>query len=147
MSKNIEIEPASINQFRKSLGGFVEIDNDVGSIAQRLKDIDSRLCLRANLETGVFVVYAKENDDEYLVSTYAELDGRVVREAERYASEKYDYVAHMEEIDAAADREKKHREAEVFGEIGEQLGHAVRKDLGYDKDRVFISDGKNSRTT
>lgn len=142
--RSIEIEPASISQFQKSLNGFIEIEDDVGSIANQLKEVDERLCLRANFDTGVFVVYAKEGDTEYLVSTYKELDGRVVREAEKYASDRYDYIAEMDRIDAQADRDKKHREEEVFGEMGEVLGHAIKKDMGYANDKIFVKESKTN---
>lgn len=142
MSKSIEIEPASITQFQKSMGGFIEIEDDVGSIAQQLQEIDKRLRLRANFDTGVFVVYAVDGEDEYLVSTYKELDGRVIQEAKRFASERYNYLAEMDRIDAEADRARKHEEDEVFGEMGEVLGHALKKDMGYTQDKIFLKDSK-----
>lgn len=139
MSNSIEIEPASITQFQKAQkGGFIEISDDVGSIAKQLSEVDKRLHLRMNLDTGVYVVYSVDGDTEYLVSTYKELDARVVKAAEKYASPQYNYLDEMDRIDAQADRDKKHDEEQFFGDMGEVLGHAVRKDLGYDKNRISV---------
>ena len=44
-------------------------------------------------------------------------------------------------MDDAAERSKKRAFQERVGEIGERLHHALRKDLGYDKDRIWLPRG------
>ncbi len=129
------IEPASLTQIRRGRDGRrIVIDEDVGNVAKQLHDIDSKLGLQWNEKGEFFMVveYAQlpEGEEERLIFTAKECDGRIVKRMEQIASPTYDFMAEVEAMDKQADRDKDHAFHEETGEIAEQLAHAVRKDLG-----------------
>lgn len=134
----MNIEPAAIHQVRRARDGrMVLIDDDAGSIAAQLREIDPSLRLRQSDTTGHYVVYQDVDGVERLVFTARHLDGRIVREMQRIADHRYDLLAEMDRIDRTADRDADHHLSEQTGEVGERLHHALRKDLGF-KSRVYV---------
>lgn len=127
-------------------GRMVAIDDDVGGIAQRIREIDPGLCLRYSEPGECFVVYhvqevAPGRTRERLVTTSTTCDGRLLQRIERIASDSYDLVAELDRIDAEADRHQAERFADHVGELGKRLAHALRKDLGIRKDRIVVPRG------
>lgn len=138
-----EIPPASLAQIVKGkAGGFVLIEDDVCSIAKQLQEIDSSLRLRYSVTGGYFVVYQLlDNGDEHLVTTAAELDARLLGKVRRLASPDYDLAAELDRVDAAAQSAHDHRFSEAVGEVGQQLHHAIRRDLNLNQNHISVPKG------
>jgi hypothetical protein len=143
----MEIRPASLAQIAKARNAqMVEIDDDVQGVANALNHIDSHICLRFSEAGGYFVVYWKpygwEDGSGYQITTAQDLDHRIVKRVEDiYAKCKqpgYSFAKELEQVESDAKAEKEHEEAEQNGEMLEKLAHAMRKDLGYDKQKIFI---------
>ena len=129
------IEPASLTQIRRGRDGRrIVIDEDVGEVAARLKEIDPKLGLQWNEKGEFFMVveYVQkpEGEEERLIFSAKECDGRIVKRMEQIAHPSYDFMAEVEAMDKQAEADKDHRFHEETGEVAEQLAHAVRKDLG-----------------
>ena len=108
-----EIEPASIEQIKAGRDGKMHlITQDAGGIAQRLQEIDERLHLRYSEVGQYYVVYAREHNQEagsgYMVATYQELDGRIVRDLERI-----NWLNQQPDYSYADELEKQHELAEA----------------------------------
>jgi hypothetical protein len=131
----MEIQPASMAQVVTGRGGRrIPVDDDVGNIARRIKEIDNSLSLQFN-ERGEFFVVVQTVDtptgpEEKLVLTAQELDERVLHRVKHITHQSYDYVAEMDQMDAQAKRDEDHAFHEKTGEAGEVAAHALRKDLG-----------------
>ncbi len=130
----MEIEPATLAQVAMGRDGKMhEVDDDVGGIALRLKEIDDSLRLRWNEFGGFFVIYqmldTAEGLLEKLVLTAQELDGRIIKRVEQITHPSYDFVAEMDRMDEEAQKDKDHAFHEQTGEVAERMAHAVRKDL------------------
>ncbi len=130
----MEIEPATLAQVAMGRDGKMhEVDDDVGGIALRLKEIDDSLRLRWNEFGGFFVIYqmldTAEGLLEKLVLTAQELDGRIIKRVEQITHPSYDFVAEMDRMDEQAQKDKDHAFHEQTGEVAERMAHAVRKDL------------------
>jgi hypothetical protein len=145
----IRIEPP-----RASLGELqltnrlqmVRVDRDVLGVAERLKRIDTGLVLMfdKNVEwengrgKGVYVLYHEGFDEnghwkESLVGAYRELDQRIVNLIERLDAQgrgRYDLNRELERLEKQKDLEEEQANTERMGPLGEQLRHALRKDLG-----------------
>lgn len=145
---NIEIDPVAADQVVRAGEHWIRITDDVTGVAKELYEIDPRIHLRYNgMQKFYAVYYEDENGDQTLISTWKECDKRIVRRVEQIYHESYDLVADMEKFDKEADAEQARREDEVFGDLGEKLAHAIRKDLELDKNRIFVKEsnlGKNS---
>lgn len=142
-----EIEPASIEQIREGAGGKLHlITEDAGNIAKQIREIDPRLHLRFSERGGYYVVYAREEHDPpgsgYMVATYQELDGRIVRDLQRikWLNEQpgYSYADELEKQNEAAEKAREDAFSEKIAESAEKLAWAIRKDLGLDKDRIAV---------
>lgn len=151
----MEIRPATLAQVTKARNGkYVEISNDVQGIANALNEIDPHIRLRYSEAGGYFVVYWSENpnvaeeDDgdntTYLIFTAQDLDHRIVhRMAEVYWKCRrpgYSFADELEEEQERQKKEKDHAWSEAMGENFERLAHAMRKELGYDKGRIYVPD-------
>lgn len=117
-------------------GELVEIDDDVQSIAQQIKDIDPRLGVEYNLQSLQFRVYELGDDGKRrTVMWIDELTGDIPNHLRRIA--KTNYVLEMRRQDAQAERDADHRLHERLGPVAEKLAHALRKDLDI-KPRIFV---------
>ncbi len=136
----MEIAPASLAQIVKGRDGrYIEIEDDVQSVAGELRELDPSLHLRYSESGRYFVVYQKlEDGSEQLVTTAKQLDKRLVKKVRRLVHASYDLAEELERGDAEADREAERRFSEDLGPAAERLRHAVRKDIG-SKRRVFLS--------
>jgi hypothetical protein len=139
----LDIRPGTIAQVAQLRSGqLVTIENDVCGFASQLKRIDPSLRLRLSEETGLFVVYQQLGVKEHLVTTAQELDGRLVAHVARIVHEhkhgRYDLAAELDKADREADRAADHAFSEEHGPIAERLHHAIRKDMDWSGDKVFI---------
>jgi hypothetical protein len=150
-----EIEPASIEQIKAGRDGKMHlITQDAGGIAQRLQEIDERLHLRYSEAGQYYVVYARELDQQpgsgYMVATYQELDGRIVRDLERInwlnQQPDYSYADELEKQHQLAEAARDWEFSQKIGENAEKLAFAIRKDLGYDQDTAVITKDIPSNT-
>lgn len=132
----IEITPATLAQVHRTRNGHqIAIDDDVQGVARDLLAIDPSLRLHYDPHGEYYVVkqLVTERDGtvtEKLVTTALELDQRIVHRVRQIAHPSYDYAAELDRVDAAADRERDRRQAELVGPMAERLAHALRKDLG-----------------
>ena len=163
----MNVEPARVSQVRLAENGrLVEIDQDVGHVAERLRQIDPGLKVRfgENSSPPVWIVYHEHHDgcprngdggpgSTYLVTTraasmtrsgvwvglYPELVDRILE----IGSEHYDYVGALERHNRAVQERREKANRERLSELNERGAHALRKDLnlGPYKGRVFLPDG------
>ena len=136
------IEPASVAQVRRARDGRrITIDEDVGEVAVRLKEIDPKLGLQWNEKGDFFMVveYVQkpEGEEERLIFTAKECDHRIVKRMEQIAHPSYDFMAEVEAMDKQAERDKDHRFHEQTGEAAERMAHALRRDLQHGG-KIFI---------
>lgn len=141
----MEIEAATIDQLKRADNGrMILIEADVGNVVADLQAIDEDLKVRYS-EAGEYFVLYKETPlpngatEQKLVLTAQELDQRIVKRFQKISHESYDFSKELEKQDAQADREKEHAFEERVGELGEHLGHALRKELGHKNDAGYIS--------
>jgi hypothetical protein len=125
------VKPATLTQVRKSKDGrWVGIEADLLDILAQVKEIDERLSIRWSVSGEYFAVYERmPSGKDELVFTTTELDQRVVDRLRLISSTGYDFVKEMDKMDDEADREKQRKLHEEVGERGEELAHALRKDL------------------
>ncbi len=126
----MEIQPASMTQVLKGKDGrMVLVEDDVLAVARGLLDIDPKLRLRYSEEGHYFVVYWLNGVKEEMVLTSQELTPAILERVRLIQSSHYDFLAEVDRMDKQAKRDEDHRFHEETGVIGEQLAHAVRKDL------------------
>lgn len=138
----MEIRPASIEQVRLGRDGQrILVDDDVGSIAKQIQEIDPRLKLEWNWKGEFFMVIETEElaegREERLVTTAQELDGRLLKRVREITSPSYDFLGELERVDLQAEQERERRFSERAGEAGEHAAHALRKDLQA-QNKVFV---------
>lgn len=142
-----EIEPATIEQIRRGRDGKLHlITEDAGGIAQRLKEIDPRLHLRYSEAGQYYVVYAREEHEPegtgYMVATYQELDGRILKDIERikWLNEQptYSFADELEKKNKEAEAKRDAAFSEQIAMNAEELAFAMRKDLGM-KTKIAVS--------
>jgi translation initiation factor 2 alpha subunit (eIF-2alpha) len=132
----VKIQPATITQLQKaSTGRWVEIEADVGSVAQQLKEIAENIGVELHLRysevTDVFkVVQVMPDGDEQLVTSAQEADQRLVDKVREVTSPRYDLAKEAEEAQHLKDRDFDQVQHDRIGDAAERLGHALRKDLG-----------------
>ena len=143
-----EIEPARIEQIRMGQNGKMHmITADAGGIADRLREIDPRLHLRYSEKGEYYVVYAREENDPpgsgYMVGTYQELDGRIIKDLERIKwlnqQPDYSYADELEKQNLKAEAIREYEFSQKIAENAERLAFALRKDLGYAGDKAVIT--------
>lgn len=138
----MDIPAATIDQVALGRNGkMVVIENDVCNIALQIREIDTHLRVRYSEEGGYFAVYWHQfngdgSEDEHLVLTTTELDGRVVERIREIGQPDYDYAAELEREEEKARAAKMHEINERLGEKAEETHFALRKALGR-KDRAF----------
>lgn len=138
----MQVEHASLAQVTRGKDGRrVVIEEDVGNIAKRLKEIDERLVLRYS-ELGEYfqVIEVCPDGSESLVTTAKELTPLLVAEIERLGSEGYKLAAEADRLDREAERQKDYAFEQKVGAVGERLAHAVRRDIQA-KHRIFLPRG------
>lgn len=121
------------------------ITEDAGGIAQRLREIDSRLHLRYSEKGQYYVVYAREEHEPegtgYMVATYQALDARILKDIEqiKWLNEQpgYSYADALEEKNAEAEAKREYDFSQKIKENAEQLAWAIRKDLG-EQGRIVV---------
>lgn len=142
---SIDIEPASWTQVRDIGKDTVIIEEDILDIVKQLKEISPSLFVRWSAGNGepFYTLYSKEvingKETEYLVKTFKQLDQRIVDRVRYIASPDYNYVKDMDRLDNKQDADFNYKMDQFFGEKAEELAHALRRDLGLDKDRAFFS--------
>lgn len=149
----MEIRPASITQLSNARNGrYVEIGDDVQGVANALWNIDKHIRLRYSEAGDYFCIYWTDNpnladEDEgehttYLIFTAQDLDHRIVKHMEevywRCKQPGYSFADELDAHEEKAKAEDRHKWSEQHGEMWEKLAHAMRRDLGYDKSRVFV---------
>jgi hypothetical protein len=141
----IQIQPASFDQLvRAKDGRLVGISDDVGGVAQQLREIDPGFRLAYSEAEDITIVSHDDGDSEELKFTAKGTpDHRIVQRAREIASPGYDFLADLEATDRAAEKARYDQFREKVGDAGERLAYALRKDL-HVENRVFIS-GKNAR--
>jgi hypothetical protein len=150
-----DVEPAHIDQLLHCEDGdWVLIDADVGGVVAALQAHDPTLRVRFNKRGHAWVIYQDLSDggprhDELILAVNAEqgptgawsgLDQRIVDRVmliDSHGTSGYDFAKELERANAANEKAKADRRSERLGEMGEQLRHALRKDLGV-KNRAFI---------
>ena len=133
---------------------MVLISAGASTIAADLKRIDKRLCVRW-CEAGnppYFAVYMEPeggcpcpNPDCFhgeLVLTAQELDDRIVKRIEyidTHGRSGYDFAEALEQQRRDRERRERQEREERAGLLGEQMAHALRRDLGLGpyKGRIF----------
>lgn len=134
----MEIRAASLDQVRVGRDGRrLLVENDVGSIARQIGEIDPRLSLRYNERGEFFEVIETADGTERRVTTCLELDGRLLERLRAISDASYDYAGEIDRLDRQAKREVDRRFSEKVGEAGEKAAHALRKDLEY-KGKAFV---------
>lgn len=120
------------------------VESDVFNVVEQLQELDPRLSVNFidQGENGWYsIVETTPDGTEHLVTTVLELTPAVVDHVRMLGSDGYDAVAEMDKLDDQAAKDKKRRFAEHVGEIGERLHHALRKDFGNDKSRIYLPRG------
>lgn len=137
---NMEIEPrnASIGQVVNSKGKTVWIDPATSEWAYKLSQIHPSLKLEVNEDENVFIIKAVEGNREYLVTTTLDLDDRFLRRVQEVVSDGYNFMAELEIVEKQAKRDFERKQDDITGDACERLAHAIRKELGLNKDRAFI---------
>jgi hypothetical protein len=130
--ERIEIEPGSVAQVKRALSGrLVFVPDDVCNVVRDLQRIDRRFRVQAAEDLSLYIVFLEESDgSQQLVTNARHLDQRLVKRIQEIADERYDFVAELDRVEAAADRAFEARQREQIGDLGERLAHALRKDLG-----------------
>lgn len=138
----MDIPRASLAEVIEGRGGqTVTITEDVGDIAQRLKEIDERLVLRWNDRGEYFqVIEVLPDGSESLVTTRQVIGPELLEHVAKLGKRRITLAAEVEAIDKKAEREKDWRFEQEVGEIGERLAHAVRQDVQA-KNRIFLPRG------
>jgi pyoverdine/dityrosine biosynthesis protein Dit1 len=133
----VEIRAGNMRQVHTALasGKLVAVGDDVQGVANDLAAIDPGLKLFYEPGEDVWIVkHVRQMPDgseqEHLVSTFQQLDQRVVARIREISQPGYDYVGELDRLDAAAEREATHQFSEKIGPIGEKLAWAFRQDLG-----------------
>lgn len=123
-------------------GKYVEIEDDVQGIANSLSEIDPHLRLRFSEAGGHYVVFFKDEQQEYIVTTATELDGRLVpliRKLHWQATQPgYSFADELDKVEKQAEKDRDAAYENEHGEAFSRLAHAMRKDTGRDKNRVFV---------
>lgn len=146
MSGPIEIEAASLSQVRATVeDGLVLIDDDVQNVVRDLQEIDPGFRVHFDRDQEYFVVRhlhlsRSGEPEESLVTTARQLDQRIVERVRQISADGYDYGAELDRLDREADARNEAEFTERVAPIGEQLHHALRRDMHLDKDRAFIGD-------
>src|SRR5262245_16376795 len=130
------IQPASVIQVRQMMNGrTIIIDDDVGGVALALKRVDKGFNLRWSDSAERFVVFHEdEHGQQRFITSAPECDHRLVHRCEKIAAADYDYGEEIDKIDREWDKIHDDNLMEAVGEKGERLAHALRKDLGVQKD-------------
>lgn len=153
--KIIDIEPprATLEQAQLALSNrleLVRVDKDVLHVAETLARIDPGLQMFHDENQGVFVLYwkgAREKDGrvelvEDFIGAYTELDQRIVRLIERIDGQgrgRHDLQRGLDRLEAEKDAEHEWEQAQLVGEAGDRLRHAIRRDLNLEGSSVQLS--------
>lgn len=141
----VDIQPGSIAQVQAALSGhMIVVDDDVQGIANGLQEIDSSLRLHYDGHQELWVVTQEVHRpdgsvDEKLVTSHAgDLDHRLLNRVRQIASRDYDFAGEIERSERAAESAAASAHSETVGPLAERLLHAMKKDLGYDQNRIFV---------
>jgi hypothetical protein len=136
---NIDIEPASTEQVIKAGDDWIVIEQDVGEVAKELKEIDPCLHVRNNPVVGIYAVFAKEGNAEHLVFTAKSLDKRMCNRIRQIMSSDYDYSKELQKNLDKHNKEWEYRHSQKIEEKAERLAWTIRKELGLNKDKIFVA--------
>lgn len=148
MSWSGELEPIAIQQIhRGKKGQMIEIEEDVLDVVKQIKQIDPTLYVRWSEKGGYFVVYCRLPNEPpgtgNVVLMVPELDQRVVQSIQRAAWEQkqddYSLADALDKKDNEADKKRDKEFSEQIGEHAERLAHAIRKDMGFNQNRMIVS--------
>ena len=143
--ERVTISPATAAQVHRSQKGVrVAVADDVQNVARDLREIRSTLTLEYDPIEDFWIVGDERtlpdgSIEEYLVTTAQECDQRLVQRVREIAQPSYNYADELERLEAQDERRQRQAFAEKVGPIGEQLAHALCKDLGLNGGRAFIS--------
>jgi hypothetical protein len=152
MDRYLDLEPprASLGQLQLTNKlEMVPVENDVLGVVSRLKSIDPGLKMFYDFGQEIFVLYHEGLNEQghvvdSLVGAYKELDQRIVSLIERIDAQgrgRHVLSAELEKLERQRDAEKRHEQLERVGELGEQLHHALRKDLGFGGSQAYFTNG------
>ncbi|UTI65607.1 hypothetical protein NBH00_05200 [Paraconexibacter antarcticus] len=148
----VEISPATITQVHQAMGrtkSLVLVDDDVQGIATSLQEIDDSLHLHYDPQQDIWVVTQEVHQpdgtvEDKLVTTHSgDLDHRLLNRVRQVTGRGYDMHADIEASERAAERVRDRERLEQVGPTAERLLHALRRDLGYDQDRIFVPGGRD----
>ena len=143
MPGSVPIEAASLTQVMTGAGGeMVVIPDDVGNVARDLRALDPTLRVRYATRGGHYVIYQQIDEAdgrvvEHFVTTARQLDQRIVRRVEQLVQPDRDAGAALETTLQARRAERAAAFHERVASHGEQLAHALRRDLGV-RDRIAV---------
>lgn len=136
----MEIEPATVEQIKIARDGrLVTISDDVGNVARDLRALHPTLRLRHSESAGHFIVYQEiEKSDgeiiQHLVTTAQQCDQRLVRRVAQIIHPSYDLHKELDKVEAESWEKIEDEMDEWIEDQGDCLAHAMRKDLGINKD-------------
>lgn len=149
----LQIEPP-----RASLGELqltnrlqmVRVEPDVLGVVESLRSIDPGLRLMYDKGQSIYVLYHDGFNEhgqrvEQFVGAYKELDQRIVNLIRRIDAQgrgRTDLSRELDRLEEEKDRVHDAEMAERFGGMGEQLRHALRKDLGATGSSVQMGGGE-----
>ncbi len=142
----MELRYASIDQVRKGKGGrevHIDAGSDVFDMVRQIKEIDPKLSVHWNDDGEYFEIRELCADlKERLVLTSLELDQRLLEHLRKIGSPDWNVADEIDRHEAQREAKIDHATHERVGEIGEQMAHALRKDLQH-KGRIFLPRGVN----
>jgi hypothetical protein len=135
------MQHATLTQVREGRGGrMVEIEEDVLDICRRIQEIEPSLGVDYNEDGQYFRIYQLIRGEKHTVTTTTELTSELVERIRRLAHPSYDFAGELERLDDEGTRQRRQAFREKVGEVGEELYHAMRKDLQV-KDRIWLPRG------
>lgn len=152
----MKIQPANIDQVQRAADGrIVLISAEESTVAADLRRISPRFKLRwcEHGDPPYFAVYEMPEggcpcvdpncEHGHLVLTAMECDDRIVKRVEfidSHGRSGYDYAKALDARREQRLKDQRDRSHETWGALGEQVAHALRKDLGLGnyRGRIFV---------
>lgn len=111
------------------------IGNDVCGVMADLKAINEGFHAHYDPYEQVFVLelhlpLPEGGVKEHFVGAYTNFDQRLVQRARIYCDPTYSLSAELDAIEAQADADHERERKETWGDLGEKLNFAFKKDLG-----------------
>jgi hypothetical protein len=153
VDRYLDLEPprASLGQLQLTNKlEMVPVEKDVLGVVERLRSIDPGLKMFYDMGQEIFVLYHEGLNEqghvvEQLVGAYKELDQRIVTLIERIDAQgrgRVNLADELEKLEREKDRAQRHEQMEKVGALGEELRHALRRDLGLGGSQAYMSKGR-----